>query len=143
MTEVNRQRDSLRGQIRLAGLRATPCRVAVLQRLSQASSPLTHREMFEALREEGFDKSTIFRSLNDLADARLARRLELGDHVWRYEALSETTNEHHDGNLHPHLLCVDCGSITCLDDDQVEINISGTLAVDEILLKGHCPDCHP
>jgi len=134
--QIKQARDALRA----AGLRSTPARILVLLELQKATSPLSHAELAERLVPDGFDKTTIFRNLNDLAVANLARRTELGDHVWRFEMRNP---ESHD-NGHPHFVCVDCGGVTCLSD--VEVTTSRTQSgefgrVTEILLKGHCATC--
>ncbi len=88
------------------------------------------------------DKATAFRNLNDMTDAGLLRRTELGDHVWRFEAIDP--NGHNEA-AHPHFLCVDCGSVTCLGDvelttpSQRQSELVGK--VTEILIRGHCNDC--
>ncbi|WP_437187431.1 Fur family transcriptional regulator [Planctomicrobium sp. SH668] len=135
--QVERAREILRS----AGLRSTPARISVLLELQTAVSPLTHADLAERLVPTGFDKTTIFRNLNDLADAELVRRTELGDHVWRFELKKA---DGHDEN-HPHFICVDCGEVTCLSD--VELTSSSRKRsnevgrVTEILLKGHCAGC--
>jgi hypothetical protein len=41
--------------------------------------------------------------------------------------------------FHPDLLCVECGSVTCLTDDDLELNISKSVgAIEDVLLKGRC-----
>ncbi len=73
-----------------------------------------------------------------MTEAGLLRKMELGDHVWRYERVSGAG----DASAHPHLLCVDCGSIQCLDDNQVELKASTSVGhIEDVLLKGRCPDC--
>ncbi len=132
----------LREIIREAGLRCTSARLAVLQRLRQADSPITHAELAEELVPLGFDKATVFRNLSDLTDAGLVIRTELGDHVWRFEV--RDPNDPDDGK-HPHFVCVDCGRVTCFSDvvfdksTQKRANRIGR--VTEILLKGHCLEC--
>jgi Fur family ferric uptake transcriptional regulator len=141
LTEKNSSLEGARLQLRAAGLRATPARLAVLGMLDANSQPATHQELSEALSGTGVDKSTVFRALNDLTNVGLIRRLELGDHVWRYERMP-TSQEGVKEAAHPHLLCVDCGKITCLTRNDIEINISQSIGqVSDILLKGHCPDC--
>lgn len=134
--------SELRELLRAAGLRCTAARLGVLQRLREATSPLTHAEMADDLVPRGFDKATVFRNLIDLAEAGLVSRTELGDHVWRYEL----RDPHDPGQgKHPHFVCVDCGSVTCLSD--IEFNAATRIRaaqvgrVTEILLKGHCRSC--
>jgi len=135
------QVEQARATLRAAGLRSTPARISVLLELQMASSPLTHANLTERLVPAGFDKTTIFRNLNDLTEANLVRRTELGGHVWRFEI--RNTESHNDD--HPHFVCVDCGGVTCLSD--VELTAASRRRsseigqVTEILLKGHCVTC--
>lgn len=135
-------RQRARQDIRAAGFRATPARIATLLELRASKSPMTHAELAEKLASGGFDKATAFRNLNDLTNGGLLRRTELGDHVWRFEAI-DLANRHKPG--HPHFLCVDCGSVTCLGEVQLTAGSrrhSDTVGeVTEILLRGHCKDC--
>lgn len=141
MTITDEPNELLKYAIREAGLRATPRRIATLQFVRASSSPQTHAAVAESLGPMGVDKATVFRNLNDLADAGLVRRTELGDHVWRFEAIFGDA-----AHSHPHFLCVDCGVIRCLKDVQLtstsEEASSQFGEVTEILLRGHCNDCH-
>lgn len=134
--------EAVKHEIREAGLRATPARLSTLVLLRESNSPLTHAVVAEHLAKSGIDKATAFRNLNDMTEAGLIRRTEVGDHVWRFEAVK--ADEHHGGG-HPHFLCVDCGTVSCLDD--VKLTAGSQRASDkvgevtEILLRGHCNDC--
>jgi Fur family ferric uptake transcriptional regulator len=145
--------EAVRQRIRGAGLRCTAARVAVMHHLETASGPLTHAEVAEALHDFGFDRATIYRNLIELTEAKLAARVELGDHVWRFEA--KRAGGGHKGDDHPHFVCTTCGEVSCLDDVQVAItprpgkSRSRTgpspgktiAAVTEVLLKGRCERC--
>jgi Fur family transcriptional regulator, ferric uptake regulator len=128
--------------IRSAGLRSTAARMAVLRRLRKAKAPLSHAELAEELIPLGFDKATIFRNLNDLSDAGLVIRAELGDHLWRFELHDAN---HAEEGQHPHFVCIDCGSVSCLDDlkiaTQLRTHGSHIGRVTEILFRGHCKAC--
>ena len=135
--------DAARELIRTAGLRCTSCRVAVLQHLAAETAPVSHADVSDILVPQGYDKSTIYRCLIELADAGLAARLELGDHVWRFEMRNDQRRH---GSEHPHFMCVDCGKVSCLTDVQVQIRPKtvGDPAVGdvtEVLLKGRCGEC--
>lgn len=142
MTKNDESLDQVKRAIREAGLRATPARIATLQLLREASSPLTHAAVADHLAATGVDKATAFRNLNDMTEAGLLRRTEVGDHVWRFEA-TRGGPAHDPG--HPHFLCVDCGAVSCLDD--VKLTPGSQRAsqkvgeVTEILLRGHCNEC--
>ena len=107
---------AIEDRIRGAGLRCTRARVAVLGQLLRATGPLTHAEMADELADEGYDRATIYRNLTELTEAQLATRVDLGDHVWRFEL----KRHHAEGGLgedHPHCVCTSCGEVSCLDDD--------------------------
>ena len=134
--------ESIKLSIRKSGLRATPARMATLKLLNDSPSPLTHADVASELEDLGIDKATVFRNLNDLVGVGLLRRTELGDHVWRFEAIKE---QDHSGSAHPHFVCVDCGNVSCIDEVKLtasSVRLSKRFGeVTEILLRGHCNDC--
>ena len=134
--------DDIRTMIRDAGLRCTNSRATVLERLIESTAPKSHADLSEELVPDGFDQATIYRNLTDLTEAGLLSRLDLGDHIWRFEFQGE---EDHDEE-HPHFMCTDCGEISCLstvgitfDDGEKSSPLVGE--VNEIFLKGRCAQC--
>jgi Fur family ferric uptake transcriptional regulator len=136
--------QKVRERLRSAGLRCTAARLWVMQQLVDATRPLSHAQVAEALQPRGFDRATIYRNLIELSDAGIVARIELGDHVWRFEL--RRPERAHDRD-HPHFVCVDCGDVSCLSS--VSINIkpapgskqSRIGKITEVLLKGHCGQC--
>jgi Fur family ferric uptake transcriptional regulator len=159
--------DAARARIRAAGLRCTPARLAVMERLAAAAGPRTHAELAADLAAgarhagSGYDKATIYRNLVELTEAGLVSRMELGDHVWRFEIKGQAK----DGSstaAHPHFVCTECGGVSCLDGLDVAITPQQSEStkgrrparggrgdaghhrigsVSEVLLKGRCEDC--
>lgn len=135
--------EGARELVRGAGLRGTPARLAVVQCLTTSLRPLTHAEVSEKLADRGFDQSTIYRCLMELSEAGVLTRLDLGDSIRRYERVS---SDIHAGPEHPHFMCVDCGSISCLVDYRFRLSPSQNDAtpvgeITEVLVKGHCREC--
>lgn len=120
--------------------------------------PRTHAEVADAVADRGFDRATIYRNLTELTEAKILARVELGDHVWRFEM------RHGDTAEHPHFVCTSCGEVSCLDDVDVAITPRpaarapetkagskgspsnsgrrrGIGSVNEVLLKGTCREC--
>lgn len=130
--------------LRKSGLRSTSPRVGVLKILMGAEQPLSHADLAEHLEVEGHDKATIFRNLTDMTEARLLSRIDVGDHVWRFELRRDSSP---DAQNHAHFVCTDCGDVDCLPDFDLKVspknksNPSKMGSVSEILLKGHCGDC--
>lgn len=159
----NLSADSLKPVIRQAGLRCTVARLAVLEHMLAVPGPQTHAEVSAALDHRGFDRATIYRNLTELTEARLVTRVDLGDHVWRFEARRQANDGGpHRGGDHPHFVCTTCGEVSCLDDVNVAITprpgaersagggaprrpagskASGLPSVTEVVLKGTCGNC--
>ena len=133
-----------RARLRAAGLRATAPRLLVLQVLAAEARPLSHGELMGILAERGaLDRATVYRNLNDLADAGLLQRLMLGDQLWRFELTGAVRG----AEPHPHFVCTDCGGVQCLE--AVEVRVAGSGAVPRavarsavaIQLSGRCDTC--
>ncbi len=122
--------DELKKILRVASLRATSSRIAVLRYLQQQRSPISHAELFDGLTCQDFDRATVYRNLMDLTKAGLVSRADLGDHVWRFE-LAGLGGE--GDSRHPHFVCTACGDVTCLPD--AGINISAGLGAPRSVLK--------
>lgn len=137
------QLEALRSRIRGVGLRCTAARLTVLQYLISARGPKTHADVSKALSHKGFDRATIYRNLTELTEAGIVARVELGDHVWRFELKRPLANGGHPRE-HPHFLCTACGEVSCLDDVSVAITPRRSPlihSVTEVLLKGQCGKC--
>jgi Fur family ferric uptake transcriptional regulator len=132
-----------RAALKAAQLRCTASRIAVLQFVSRQANPQSHADVADAMVPEGYDKSTLYRCLVEMAEAGLLSRLELGDHAWRFAFHRGV--EHH-ATDHPHFVCVDCGKVECLPDVKVQVQskkgkppMPGEIT--EVTLKGHCAAC--
>jgi Fe2+ or Zn2+ uptake regulation protein len=92
-------------RLRAAGERVTPQRLQVAEALAAAGRQLTAQELWERLRrrEPAIGRATVFRTVEALVAAGVARRLELDNHVYGYVACQP---EHHH-----HLACSSCGRV--------------------------------
>ena len=144
---VKQNLDELRGSVRAKGLRATPSRLAVLELLRSSDAPMSHGDVADRLASEAWDRATIYRNLTDLAEAGLVRRTDVGDHVWRFEAISD-----HEAGAHPHFVCTECGSVECLPEVELAVRASRTSARSrspravkqrqvEVHVRGLCDAC--
>jgi Fur family ferric uptake transcriptional regulator len=108
--------DELRTAVRARGLRATPSRIAVLELLRVESAPMSHGDVADRLASQAWDRATIYRNLIDLSEVGLARRTDVGDHVWRFEAVTEGHEM-----THPHFVCTECGTVECLPELELTV----------------------
>jgi Fur family transcriptional regulator, ferric uptake regulator len=135
--------DELRSAVRGKGLRATPSRLAVLELLRSSDTPMSHGDVADRLASQTWDRATIYRNLTDLAEAGLVRRTDVGDHVWRFEAVSGE----HAVDAHPHFVCTECGTVECLPELELSVRARGKppRAVKqrqvEVQLRGLCDAC--
>jgi len=138
--------DELRSAVRAVGLRATPSRLAVLELLRSSDTPMSHGDVADRLATQAWDRATIYRNLTDLAEAGLVRRTDVGDHVWRFEAVSEE----HAGSAHPHFVCTECGTVECLPELELAISRQASRAKPprsvkqrqvEVHVRGLCDAC--
>ncbi len=145
-TQTNLTMEDIRALIRDAGLRCTKSRTTVLSVMVEADAPLSHADLSERLVPEGYDQATIYRNLSDLTDVGLLTRLDLGDHIWRFEYRSSDDTS---SNEHPHFVCNDCGEVACLSPVDITFRSAETDSdlqasvgsIDEVFLKGRCADC--
>ncbi|KIG18443.1 Zinc uptake regulation protein ZUR [Enhygromyxa salina] len=139
------KRREIVAELHEAGMRATPARIAVLDAVRQASAPLTHGELTRQLDGNGWDAATIYRNLVAITDANLIVRTDHGDRRWRFEdrARSASKTEHQ----HPHFLCTDCGSVSCLPEVEVRLPRAQGLprsaaeGAFDVQLRGVCDSC--
>ena len=128
-------------RLRLAGLRVTRPRVAVLT-LSHSFPHADTDALIGAVRRELPDVShqAVYDSLRALADAGLVRRIQPLGSVARYESRV--------GDNHHHVVCRSCGAIADVDCAVGETpcltaSDAGGFVIEEaeVIYWGRCPDC--
>jgi Fur family ferric uptake transcriptional regulator len=97
--------DTTAERLSAAGERVTRQRLIVADALIRAGRQLTAGELYDRVRRAmpSIGRATVFRTLERLVDAGVARRLELDGHVYAYIACEPT--HHH------HLSCTSCGRV--------------------------------
>ena len=91
--------------------------------------------------EPGIGQTTVYRTLKLLCEAGLARELQFGDGVARFEPAA--AKAHHD-----HLICRKCGSTVEVHSEAIEVLQKELAAQHGYQLLGHahylygiCPEC--
>jgi Fe2+ or Zn2+ uptake regulation protein len=90
-------------RLRLADLRYTSGRRAIVDLLAEAGHPVSISDIAEQL--PGVPRSSAYRHLVDLQNAGIVRRIVANDEFARFELAEELTEHHH------HLLCTVCGRV--------------------------------
>lgn len=136
------QLQELKEIVRNSGLRATPSRIAVLELLRSLDHPVSHAEVAAHLSSRDWDPATLYRNLTDFVTAGLARRSDVGDHIWRFELVREG----HDAATHPHFVCTGCGAVECLPKAELVLSRASTpksvrQRKIEVQVRGLCDAC--
>jgi len=119
-------------------IRVTEQRLAVLRALATRRAPVSFPELVEALASAGLDRATVYRNLLGLTEAGILIRSQLGDGVARYELPASGESTH---TKHLHLVCVDCGNVSCLPANTVSLRGDAARRVTDVQLRGHCEVC--
>lgn len=129
-------------RLREAGERVTRQRLLVADALDAARRQLTAQELWDRLRRRDPDigRATVFRTLEALVVAGVARRLEQDGHVYAYVACRP---EHHH-----HLSCRRCGRVEEIGEafirpvaERVESEIGFRIDDARLDFYGLCASC--
>jgi Fur family transcriptional regulator, ferric uptake regulator len=126
------------------GYRLSAPRSAVVETLAALGCSVTAKEIADSLRDRDEDVgvASIYRTLDLLDRLGLARRVDAGEGVARYEPIDPSGEHHH------HLVCNRCGAVTAFEDRELERvieRLSGrvdfTIGAHDVTLRGECPEC--
>jgi Fur family peroxide stress response transcriptional regulator len=123
-----------------AGVRRTPQRFFVLERLLTKPDHATVEELWSALnkRHARASRATVYNTLHALVGAGLVREFTLDGKAARYDA---NLDRHH------HFVCDNCGAVEDIDwfdIPQLQGNESEKRSIRsyEVTLRGRCAKCH-
>jgi len=126
------------------GYRLSAPRSAVVETLATLGCSVTAKEIGDRLREQGEDVgvASIYRTLDLLDRLRLARRVDAGEGVARYEPVDPSGDHHH------HIVCESCGQVTAFEDrhleaaiEQLARRVDYSIDAHDVTLRGECPGC--
>lgn len=124
--------------------RRSSARRAVVEHLGRQGCAVTAPEVEDALRAAGtkVGRATVYRVLEQLRDARLVQRLDVGHGGGRYEPVRHGPDHHH------HLVCDRCGDVLPFADPALERAIANVarsvdfqVADHDVVLHGACGAC--
>lgn len=97
------------------GLKCTPQRFTIVEVFIKSLGHPSTEEIYDRVRtiDSTIGQTTVYRTMKLLCDSGLAREVQFGDGLHRYERRLGT--EHHD-----HLICESCGSTVEVVDPQIE-----------------------
>ncbi|MDQ4035485.1 MAG: transcriptional repressor [Chloroflexota bacterium] len=134
--------ESTTDRLREAGERVTRQRLLVSDALTAVGRQVAAQELYERLRrsEPRIGRATVFRTLEALVAAGVARRLEQDGHVYGYVACRP---EHHH-----HLACDRCGRVEEIGEgyirpvaERVAADLGFTIDDARLDFYGRCARC--
>lgn len=124
-------------------LKMTPQRRLILEIFLKESGHHTSEDLYNIVKksDKSIGQATVYRTLKLLCESGLAKEVNFGDGVTRYE--QQYGFSHHD-----HIICEECGKAIAVVDDKIE-QLQERLAAEhgfvltghEMYLYGICSDC--
>ena len=90
-------------QLRKAGYKVTPARLAILSVLNRAKKPLNVQQIMDRLEDKKIDTATVYRNLNTLKTSGLVLHIDFQQTHALYELA--TKGDHH------HVVCTQCDQV--------------------------------
>ena len=97
-------------ELKQKGLRITPQRLMIISAVENSTDHISAEEIYSQVIQlfPNVNISTVYRTLDTLADMKLVTKTDLGDGRVRYHPAAK--GHHH------HLVCRECGAIIDLDE---------------------------
>ncbi|HET6419304.1 MAG TPA: transcriptional repressor [Geobacteraceae bacterium] len=123
------------------GLSLTIQRRAILENLAGRNDHPTADQIYESVKDslKGISRTTVYRALETLVGVGVARKISNPESIARFDA---DTSRHH------HLICVDCGTLVDIHDQELNnirlpAGISPEIEIIDysISFTGRCPQC--
>jgi Fur family transcriptional regulator, ferric uptake regulator len=123
-------------------MRASSVDQIILETLAKEHAHLTSAQVYEEIRSRlpALNPSTVYRSLERLANSGKVSVSDMGTGSAVYESLTD--------GLHHHLVCQKCGRVTTIDHDQVRDFFQAVeqrnhfeIATNHLILFGLCEEC--
>ena len=127
------------------GFRVTSSRIKLLELLKQVGRPLTIQSILAIWVGVKPNETTLYRSLSDLSEARIVKRLDLNTGTAHYEYTPDRPHHH-------QVVCLECGVVEEIERCSVgslqkkiekESSLFKIIEAHNLEFYGHCLSCSP
>lgn len=138
------EEQAVLAMVRQHGYRLTPQRRAILSALCRSASPVSAGEVYEEIKDRlgGMSVDTVYRNLNQMAEAGIVVAIHAGREVLRFELQV--------GDHHHHFVCLACHRIFCIPlcpfETPVSVSVDGhafKVTGHSLEVYGYCSQCEP
>lgn len=113
-------------------LKMTPQRRIIIEEFLNDAGHMTTEELYQRVKQKrkSIGQATVYRTMRLMAESGLAREVDFGDGITRWE-------RHHGNKHHDHLICRHCGKNVEVADEKIERLQEEVAAKNGFLLTGH------
>ena len=94
-------------------IRKTKTVKLLLKEFNKSNEAISVIELIDKFNKK-MDKTTVYRILDRLEDSRILHSFVDQDGLKRYAKGASNTDFNNEPEIHPHFLCEDCGTSSCL-----------------------------
>ncbi len=124
-------------------LSITDSRQKILELFLQSSGALAHADI-EKKTGEGFDRVTVYRTLQSFVEKGLIHLIPTKDNSIKYALCKDECQAGHHHDNHVHFICDECNKTICLDEviiPAVKLPKGFKPQYAEMMVTGICGDC--
>jgi len=130
--------------IKKAGLSLTEARKLILDIFLESTAALSHHDI-ESRMPEGFDRVTVYRTLQTFVQKAIIHHVPTTDNTILYALCKEECESGHHHDNHVHFVCTSCQTTNCLEEvivPVVNLPKGFRLTQAEMVVKGICDACN-
>lgn len=130
--------------IKKAGLSLTEARKLILDIFISSPTALSHNDI-ENLMPEGFDRVTVYRTLQTFVQKGIVHHVPTTDNTILYALCKEECQSGHHHDNHVHFICTSCQTTNCLEEvtvPLVRLPKGFQLKKAEMVIEGICDACN-
>ena len=124
-------------------LSVTEGRKKILDLFIKSPGALAHADI-EKSTDIGFDRVTVYRTLQTFVDKGIIHNIPTTDNSILYALCKDNCEQGHHHDNHVHFICTECNKTICLDDvtvPEVKLPQGFKPAKAQMVVNGVCSDC--